>query len=158
MTIQWGDSGTIQSAEEYKCSHALYMWTIEILTAHIAIIIIVFYSYPNYSIACNLDYGVEFKGSLHTVLETFFVFLEVTQFGSPSRDATISITRDDNGPAFNDTVVSMGGVIAVDGFIPNDEIRLGDRQITLTLTTSDDLIEIGPLNTTIINTTEVDRK
>ena len=157
MTIQEGDSGTIKSAVEYKCSHALYMWTI--VTAH---------SYNNHSIlflpqlsiACNLDYGVEFKGSLHTVLETFFVFLEVTQFGSPSRDATISITRDDNGPAINDTVVSMAGpsIIGVEGSIPNDEIRQGDREITLMLTTSDDLIEIGPQNTTIVNTTEVDRK
>ena len=118
------------------------------------------HSYPNYSIACNLDYGVEFKGSLHTqsVLKTFFVFLEVTQFGSPSRDATISITRDDNGPTINDTVVSRTDIIQVEGSIPNDEIRQGDREITLTLTTSDDLIEIGPQNTTIVNTTEVDRK
>ena len=84
--------------------------------------------------------------------------MEVTQFGSPSRDATISITRDDNGPAINDTVVSMGGVIAVGGFIPNDEIRLGDRQITLTLTTPDDLIEMGSQSTTIIDVTEDDRK
>ena len=86
--------------------------------------------------------------------------MEVTQFGSPSLDATISITRDDNGPAINDTVVSMGGpsIINVEGSIPNDEIRLGDREITLTLTTSDDLIEIGPQSTTIVNTTEDDRK
>ena len=84
--------------------------------------------------------------------------MEVTQFGSPSRDATISITRDDNGPAINDTVVSMAGVIGVEGSIPNDEMRLGDREITLTLTTSDDLIEIGSQSTTIVNITEDDRK
>ena len=155
MTIQYRvyinrDSGTIKSVVEYKCSHALYMWTT--ITAYL------FYSYPNYSIACNLDYGVEFKGSLHTVVETFFVFLEVTQFGSPSRDAIISITRDDNGPAINDTVVSMADIINVEGSIPKDEIRLGDREITLTLNTSDDLIEIGPQSTTIVNTTEDDRK
>ena len=91
-------------------------------------------------------------------MDIFTVFLEVTQFGSPSRDATISIARDDNGPAINDTVVSMGGIIDVDGFIPNDEIRLGDREITLMLTISDDLIEIGSQSTTIIDVTEDDRK
>ena len=84
--------------------------------------------------------------------------MEVTQFGSPSQDATISITRDDNGPAINDTVVSMAGVISVEGSIPNDKIRLGDREITLTLITSDDLIEIRPQSTTVVDVTEDDRK
>ena len=108
-----------------------------------------------------LDYGIEFQDRLYTTFEssnTFTVFLEVTQFGSPSRDATINITRDDNGPAINDTVVSMADIINVEGSIPNDEIRLGDRQITLTLTTSDDLIEIGSQSTTIVDVTEDDRK
>ena len=91
-------------------------------------------------------------------MDTFTVFLEITQFGSPSRDAIISITRDDNGPAINDTVVSIAGIINVEGFIPNDEIRLGDRKITLTLNTSDDLIEIGSQSTTIVEVTEDDRK
>jgi hypothetical protein len=84
--------------------------------------------------------------------------LEATQFGSPSRDATVSFTRNDKGPAINDTVVSMAGVINVEGSIPNDEIRLGDREITLNLTTTDDLIEIGPQSTTIVDVTEDDRK
>lgn len=84
--------------------------------------------------------------------------MDVIQLGSPSREAAISFTRDDNGPAINDSVISMAGVVEVVGHIPNDDIRLGDREITLTLTTSDNLIEIGSQNTTVVEVTEDDRK
>lgn len=84
--------------------------------------------------------------------------MEATQFGSPSQDATVSFTRDDSGPTINDSVISRAGVIDVEGLIPNDEIRLGDREITIMLITSDDLIEIGTLNTTVVQVTEDDRK
>ena len=113
----------------------------------------------------QLDYGVEFEDHQVIAFEGsfFFVLLEVTQFGSPSQDATISITRDDNGPAINDIVISMADVFYhfpqiefVEGFIPNNEIRLGDREISLTLTTSDDLIEIGPQSTAIVYIIEDD--
>ena len=70
----------------------------------------------------------------------------------------VSFTRDDNGPAINNSLISMAGVIEVEGLIPNDEIRLGDREITLMLTTSDNLIEIGSQNGTIVQVTEDDRK
>ena len=84
--------------------------------------------------------------------------MEATEIGSPSREGTVSFIRDDNGPAINDTLISMAGIIDVPGLIPNDEIRLGDREITLMLTTSDDLVEIGSQSTTVVQVTEDDRK
>ena len=70
----------------------------------------------------------------------------------------VSFTRDDNGPAINNSLISMAGVIEVEGLIPNDEIRSGDREITLMLTASDNLIEIGSQNETVVQVTEDDRK
>ena len=110
----------------------------------------------------HLDYLVQFQERLYTTFEsfnTFFVDVAATQFGSPSRNATISFTRDDNGPAINDSIVSMTGRINVEGLIPNDEIRMGERYvINLMLTTNDNLIEIGSLSRTAVEVTEDDRE
>lgn len=111
----------------------------------------------------HLDYSVQFEDRLYTFHEslgTFNVFVATTRVGSPdpSHNATVSFTRDDNGPAINNLIVSTTERVQIEAEIPNDDIRLGDRTIHLTVTTTDNLVEIGAQNHAAVDIIEDDRK
>ena len=86
----------------------------------------------------HLDYSVQFEDPLYTVHEslgTFNFSVATTRVGSPSRNATVIFTRDDNGPTISHLIVSTTEKVDIEAQILNDEIRLGDRTIHLMLTT-----------------------
>ena len=110
-----------------------------------------------------LDYSVQFEDPLYTVHEasdTFIFFVGTSVIGSPSQNALVSFARDDSGPAINDLTISMATPtsIFIEALIPNDNIRLGDRVISLMLVTSDDLVEFGAQSETAVEVTEDDCK
>ena len=80
-----------------------------------------------------------------------------TARGSPSRNAVVSFTRTDNGPAIDDLMVATGrGEVEVR--VPNDMVRTGDRLFNVTVTTSDELVAIGGRKTVMVYVLEDDRK
>ena len=79
-----------------------------------------------------------------------------TSVGSPSRNALVSFTRNDGGPAIDDLIVNMTARLEVEVQIPNDMVRTWNRTFNVKVTTSDALITIGQQNTALVNVLEDD--
>ena len=79
-----------------------------------------------------------------------------TVVGSPSRNAIVGFTRNDNGPAIDNLIVNMMARLEVKVQIPNDMVRTGNRTFSVKVTTSDSLVTIGQQNTALINVLEDD--
>ena len=99
------------------------------------------------------DYTVQFETRSYEVSEannTFILSIDVTAVGSPLRNAVVSFTRDDGGPAINDLTINTTGRLEVEVQIPNDMVRTGDRTVSVELSTSDILVTIGQQNTAFV--------
>ena len=106
-------------------------------------------------------YTVEFGRQEFKAFEasnSFTLPVVTTARGSPSRNAIVSFTRTDNGPAIDDLTVNMTGRAEVEIQIPNDIVRTRDRMFNVTITTSDTLVVIGGQNTLTVYVSEDDRK
>ena len=106
-------------------------------------------------------YAVEFglqEFRISEAADSFALPVITTARGSPSRNAIISFTRTDNGPAINDLTVNMTETQEVEVQIPNDVIRTGDRVFNVTITTTETLVVIGERRTVTVRVAEDDRK
>ena len=107
--------------------------------------------------AYAVEFGLqEFRTS--EAADSFTLPVVTTARGSPSRNAIISFTRTDNGPAINNLTVNMTGRQEVEVQIPNDVISTGDRVFNVTITTTESLVVIGEQRTVTVHVTEDDRK
>ena len=108
----------------------------------------------------NIDYSVQFEVQRYEISEasndTLILCVTSTSVGSPSRNALVSFTRNDNGPAIDDLIVNMTARLEVEVQIPNDMIRTGNRTFSVKVTTSDALVTIGQQNTALVNVLEDD--
>jgi hypothetical protein len=103
--------------------------------------------------AYAVEFGLqEFRTS--EAADSFTLPVVTASRGSPSRNAIISFSRTDNGPAINSLIVNMTGSQEVEVQIPNDVIRTGDRVFNVTITTTESLVVIGERRTVTVHVTE----
>ena len=100
-----------------------------------------------YPIAYFVEFGLqEFR--VPEGADSFSLPVNTTARGSPSRNAVISFTRTDNGPAINNLTVNMTGTQEVKVQIPNDA---GYSVFNVTMfTTNKTLVIIGKQKTVTV--------